>query len=117
MNVDGSHPEDESFQHGSESFAFPVNVQQVFFPEDCDHPQWKVVYRVDVRSRRTPLHFAVDKSEVLGIGRDADFDGFTRDYRNNVGVPGVVPDPETVYLPDSDMWTRPVQRLHLVEES
>jgi hypothetical protein len=58
---------------GPESFAFPINVQQVFFSDEDGDPDWKVVCRVDVRSRRSPLQFAVDDSEVLGIDHADDF--------------------------------------------
>jgi hypothetical protein len=85
---------------GPESFAFPINVQQVFYSVDEVDTNWKVVCRVDVRSRRSQLQFAVDDSEVLNIGRDAEFTGLNREFGNNDVVPGIVPDPKPVYIPN-----------------
>jgi hypothetical protein len=85
---------------GLDSFTFPINVQQVFFATESGQPKWKVVCKVDVRSRRSPLQFTADESEVLNGGRDGDFEGLTAEYRNYDVVPGVVPDLETVYMPE-----------------
>jgi hypothetical protein len=98
---------------GPESFAFPINVQQVFFSDKDGDPDWKVVCRVDVRSRRSPLQFAVDDNEVLGIGRDDDFQGLNRDYGDNCAVPGEVPEPQTVFVTDI---SPPVTRAHRERE-
>jgi hypothetical protein len=85
---------------GPESFAFPINVQQVFYSADEVDTNWKVVCRVDVRSRRSQLQFAVDDSEILNIGRDAEFTRLNREFGNNDIVPGIVPDPKPIYIPD-----------------
>jgi hypothetical protein len=85
---------------GPDSFAFPINVQQVFFADNDSHRNWKVVCRVDVRSRRSALQFAIDDSDVLHIGRDADFVGLSREFGNNNVFHGVIPDPEVVYIPE-----------------
>jgi hypothetical protein len=63
-------------------------------------PNWKVVCRVDVHSRRSPLQFVVDDSEVLNIGRDAEFHGLNRDYGYNGVLPENAPEPEVVYIPE-----------------
>jgi hypothetical protein len=62
-------------QLGPNSFVFPINVQQIFFSDEGRDREWKVVYRVDVRSRRSPLQFAVEYSVILNVGRDEDFKG------------------------------------------
>jgi hypothetical protein len=36
---------------GLESFAFPINVQQVFYCDAEENSAWKVVCRMDIRSR------------------------------------------------------------------
>jgi hypothetical protein len=36
---------------GSKFFAFPINIQQVFYCDAKENSAWKVVYRVDVRSK------------------------------------------------------------------
>jgi hypothetical protein len=89
---------------GPDSFAFPINVQQVFFADNDSHRNWKVVCRVDVRSRRSALQFAIDDSDVLHIGRDADFVGLSREFGNNNVFHGVIPDPEVVYIPEMRQW-------------
>jgi hypothetical protein len=83
---------------GLESFAFPINVQQVFFSDEEGDPDWKVVLQVDVCSRRSPLEFAMDGSDILSIGHDNDFDGLSREYESSGVVLGEVPDPTSVYL-------------------
>jgi hypothetical protein len=59
---------------------------------------WKVVCRVDVRSKRLPLHFVVDDSHVLNIDRDADFCGQNREFRLNDVVPGNVRELKIMYI-------------------
>jgi hypothetical protein len=78
---------------GPDSFLFPINVQQVFFADEEGDQDWKIVCRIDVHSRRSLLHFVVDESDVLNIGRDADFVGLNTDV-----VPGEVPLLETVFM-------------------
>jgi hypothetical protein len=85
---------------GLDSFAFPINVQQVFFSDDDVDPNWKVVCKVDVRSRRALLQFAVDDSEGLNIGRDVEFDGLNREYGYSGVLPDNAPEPEVVYILD-----------------
>jgi hypothetical protein len=72
----------------------------VFFSDVEGDPEWKVVSRVDVRSRRSPLEFTADDSEVLSIGNDSDFDGLIWEYGENDVVPGEVPEPEDVFIPE-----------------
>jgi hypothetical protein len=54
--------------------------------------------QVDVCSRRSPLEFAMDGSDILSIGHDNDFDGLSREYESSGVVLGEVPDPTSVYL-------------------
>ncbi len=46
MNIDRTIP------YSSDSFAFPLHAQQVFFVDDVAHPGWKVVLRKEARSAR-----------------------------------------------------------------
>jgi hypothetical protein len=43
---------DRTIPYSSDSFAFPVHAQQVFFVDDVAHPGWKVVLRKEARSVR-----------------------------------------------------------------
>jgi hypothetical protein len=83
---------------GPDSFSFPINVQQVFFADEEGDRDWKIVCRLDIRSRRSPLHIAVDESDVLNSGRNADFVGLNTDFGNYDVVPGEVLPPETVFM-------------------
>jgi hypothetical protein len=75
-------------------------VQQVFFADEEGDHDLKIVCRVDVRSSRSPLHFAMDESDILNIERDVDFVGLNTDFGNYDIVPGEVPPPETVFMPE-----------------
>jgi hypothetical protein len=81
---------------GAESFAFSINIQQVYFFNDDSNPNWKVVCHVDVHSRKSLMQFAVDDSKVSNIGHDADFLGLRREFGNNNLVLGNAPDLEIV---------------------
>ena len=59
---------------------------------------WKVVCRVDVRNKRLLLHFAVDDSHILNIGRDVDFCGQNKEFKLNNVVLGNVLEPKIVYI-------------------
>lgn len=59
----------------SNSFAFPMHCQQVFFSEDPYRPGWKIVCRVDVRGRRRPLPQGGSGGAMLDIGDDMHFVG------------------------------------------
>jgi hypothetical protein len=83
-----------------ESFAFSINVQQVFYCNAEENSAWKVVCHVDIRSRRSALQFAADENEAFGIGNDADYDALITDFGNDLEVPGEVFVPEQVYIPD-----------------
>jgi hypothetical protein len=49
------------------------------------------------------VQFAVDESEVLGIGRYSDFQVLIREYGNNDVVPGEVPQAETIFIHDNSI--------------
>ena len=65
---------------GPKSFAFPTQCQQVFFSNDenCNAERggdWKVICGTDVRGRRGHLEMYRPDIEMLGLGKDEDFDG------------------------------------------
>ena len=45
---------EHTIPYSSDSFAFPLHAQQVFFVDDVAHPRWKVVLRKEPRSARVP---------------------------------------------------------------
>jgi len=59
----------------SDSFAFPLHCQQVFFSDDPHRRGWKVVCKTDVRGRRGAPQFAQSTSTVFNVGNNADFTG------------------------------------------
>jgi hypothetical protein len=59
----------------------------VIFSDERIDPEWKVVCPIDVHSRRSAVQFAIDESDILGIGRDADFEGLMQEFGNNGAVP------------------------------
>jgi hypothetical protein len=59
----------------SNSFAFPLHCQQVFFSNDPTRPGWKVVCRTDVRGRRGQLQTGHCLPRIIDVGHDADFVG------------------------------------------
>jgi len=62
--------------YGKESFAFPIQVQQVFFSDDILCPGWKVVYRTKVRGCRIDRNaYMEDVDGLFGLGRTADHEG------------------------------------------
>ena len=62
--------------YGKESFAFPIQVQQVFFSDDIRCPGWKVVCRTEVRGRRIDRHAGgVDTDGLFALGRTEDHEG------------------------------------------
>ena len=42
----------------------------------------------------------MDDSDVLGVGNDSHFHGLNKEFGNNAVMPGQVPEPEEVYMPD-----------------
>ena len=59
----------------SNSFAFPLHCQQVFFSNDPTRPGWKVVCRTDVRGRRGQLQTNQCFPNMIDVRHDADFLG------------------------------------------
>lgn len=61
---------------GNESFAFPINCDQVFFSDAKDEPGWKVVLRTEVRGRRIDNDMEdAEEVEMFRMGDDVDFQG------------------------------------------
>jgi hypothetical protein len=72
---------------GPMSFAFPINIQQVYYANDSDLSDWKIVCRVDVRGRRGGRHFALSNpGGLLSVGPDRDFKGFNCDQESLVAT-------------------------------
>lgn len=42
----------------------------------------------------------MDDNDVLGVGNDCHFHGLNREFGDNGVVPGQVPEPEEVYMPE-----------------
>jgi hypothetical protein len=59
----------------SNSFAFPLNCQQVLLSDDPTRRGWKIVFCTDVRGRRQPIHFLQPTTAVIVVGNDEDFEG------------------------------------------
>ena len=61
---------------GRDSFAFPSQVEQVFFSNCLESPGWKVVVRTEPRGRRVVASNDEDQpGELFRHGRDSDFAG------------------------------------------
>ena len=60
--------------YSANSFAFPLHVQQVFFVDDVENPEWKVVMRKEARGARV-ASTTVRRLETLNLvlGRDEDY--------------------------------------------
>jgi len=62
---------------GYESFAFPIHCQQVFFSDDEDEPDWKVVLRTEVRGHRIDVRAGEEEEpQIFAMELDAEFQGF-----------------------------------------
>ena len=59
----------------SNSFAFPLHCQQVYFSNDPTRPGWKIVCRTDVRGRRGQLHVNQCVPNIIDVRHDAEFVG------------------------------------------
>jgi hypothetical protein len=59
----------------SNSFAFSLHCQQVFFSNDPTRLGWKVVCRMDVRGRRGQLQTNQSLSNIIDVRHDVDFLG------------------------------------------
>ena len=61
---------------GTESFAFPIHCDQVFFLDDEDKHGWKVVMRTEVRGRRIDSELEEEEeTKMFRMESDTDFDG------------------------------------------
>lgn len=65
---------------GYESFAFPINCDQVFFSDVEEEPGWKIVLRTEVRGRRVDTELEDEEEpEMFRMGETADFEGLRAD--------------------------------------
>ena len=61
---------------GTESFAFPMHVQQVFFIDAREDPGWKIVLRKEVRGQRMCQDDGpVEDNGMFAVGDDAEHEG------------------------------------------
>ena len=77
---------------------------------DDKNPNWQVVCRVDVCSRRSPLQVVVDDSEVLNIVHDSEFLGLHREFNNNNVLLANAPQLEIVYIPEMAKYRSGLER-------
>lgn len=75
---------DRVIPYSAESFAFPLHVQQVFFVDDVENPEWKVVLRKEARGARV-ASTAERRPETLSLvlGRDEDYRGLRSNILND----------------------------------
>jgi hypothetical protein len=67
---------DRTILYSSDSFAFPLHAQQVFFVDDVAHPGWKVVLRKEARSvRATSMAKGRPDLHCLSFSDDAENQG------------------------------------------
>jgi hypothetical protein len=67
---------DRTIPYSSNSFAFPLHAQQVFFADDVVHPGWKVVLRNQSRSVRvTSMAEGRPDLHCLSLRDDAETQG------------------------------------------
>jgi hypothetical protein len=67
---------DRTIPYSSDSFAFPLHAQQVFFVDDVAHPGWKVVLRKEARSARvTSMDKRTPDLHCLSFRDDAENQG------------------------------------------
>ena len=66
----------QTIPFGRDSFAFPQQVEQVFFSDCLEAPGWKVVVRTELRGRRVVAsRDDADDGPLFRQGRDNDFAG------------------------------------------
>ena len=80
---------DRVIPYSADSFAFPLHVQQVFFVDDVENPEWKVVLRKEARGARV-ASTSEEKPETLSlyVGRDEDYRGLRSNILNEDVEPG-----------------------------
>jgi hypothetical protein len=67
---------DRRIPYSADSFAFPIQVQQVFFVDEVDNAEWKVVLRKEPRGMRVASASEVrPELQSLTIGRDSEHSG------------------------------------------
>ena len=67
---------DRTIPYSSDSFAFPLHAQNVFFVDDVTHPGWKVVLRKEARSVRvTSMADGRPDLHCLSLRDDAETQG------------------------------------------
>jgi hypothetical protein len=74
---------DRIILYSADSFAFPLHVQQVFFVDDVENPEWKVVLRKEARGARM-ASTSERRPETLSLvlGRDEDYRGLRSNILN-----------------------------------
>lgn len=66
----------QTIPFGRESFAFPSQVQQVFYADCSEDPAWKIVIRTDPRGKRVVASDVDSTSgQLFAHGRDNEFAG------------------------------------------
>jgi hypothetical protein len=69
---------DRTIPLSTDSFAFPLHVQQIFFLEDTNNPGWKIVLRKEARGVRIALKAdGIPDLQCLNIGRDKEHAGLS----------------------------------------
>ena len=75
---------DRVISYSADSFAFPLHMQQVFFVDDVENLEWKVVLRKEARGARV-ASIAERRPEPLSLvqGTDEDYRGLRSNILNN----------------------------------
>lgn len=67
---------DRTIPFGRDSFAFPSQVEQVYFPDCLELPGWKVLVRTEPRGKRiVATTLDVDGGLLFRHGRDNEYSG------------------------------------------
>ena len=74
----------------ADSFAFPLHVQQVFFVDDVENPEWKVVMMKKEAGGARVASTSERSHETLSLvlGRDEDYCGLRSNILNEDAQPG-----------------------------
>jgi len=83
------HTERSIQAYSADSFAFPLHVQQVFFVDDVENPEWKAVLRKEARGARV-ASTSERRPETLSLvlGKDEDYRGLRSNILNEDVQPG-----------------------------
>ena len=74
---------DRVIPYSANSFAFPFHVQQIFFVDDVENPERKVMQRKEARGARV-ASTSERRPEILSlvVGRDEDYRGLRSNILN-----------------------------------